>query len=121
MTDFSPTQNYFVCIYLLPDTVRSSSTTIIDHVVMTFDYLLSIFPAFNVILCGDFNRLNCEDIFVNLNCNNIINTATRSNALLDLVIVSNDINDAYNVRTGPPMTNNSVDGKSSDHLTIHCA
>ena len=88
---------------------------------MTFDYLLSIFPAFNVILCGDFNRLNCEDIFVNLNCNNIINTATKSNALLDLVIVSNDINDAYNVQTGPPVTNNSVDGKSSDHLTIHCA
>lgn len=104
---------HFVCIYIPPSSVTRSSSDVLTFISQNIDDLLIQHPEFNVIITGDFNRLNINVLLHDFDLVNIVNVPTRHNALLDLVLVSNTISPLFQVEVGPPIS-------TSDHRTILC-
>jgi hypothetical protein len=99
-----------LCIYVPPDVSRSHSSDVNCFIVENFDTLLSQYPDFDVIICGDFNSLPCN--FSNdLNVSNIVKSPTRGNSSLDLFFASDPISAKFNATVRSPIGN-------SDHRSV---
>ena len=99
-----------LCVYVPPDRSRSSAVEINAYIVDNFDHLLTMYPNYDVIICGDFNRLPC--LFSNdLSTVNIVFSPTRSDAVLDLIIVSEEIASHFDVSVQSAIGN-------SDHCCV---
>jgi len=100
----------FILIYIPPQENNNSDidAQLSDYV----DRFLNETNAKDIILCGDFNRSNLTILEGEHNLQNIVNVATRKNAILDKMFVTEDLIAIYSeVSTLDPVA-------SSDHLKI---
>jgi hypothetical protein len=70
-------------------------------------------PDYNLLLTGDFNRLDISYLLNSFDLENVVRSPTRGNATLDLVLLSSSLVDQCRVEVGPPVA-------SSDHCSILC-
>ncbi|MEL7306978.1 MAG: reverse transcriptase domain-containing protein [Pseudomonadota bacterium] len=107
---FTELKIVLLCVYIPPDRSRACAVEINAHIVENFDLLLSVYPNYDTIICGDFNRLPCS--FSNDLCvTNIVRSPTRGEAFLDLVFVSEEISSHFNVSVHGAIGN-------SDHCCV---
>ena len=102
-----------LCLYIPPSSVLQSSAGVLNFISTNLDELLLHYPDYHLFLTGDFNRLDISDLLVSFDLKNVVNSPTRGNAFLDLVLLSTPIADQYEVEVGPPIA-------SSDHRVILC-
>ena len=100
-----------VCVYLPPSSVLSSTQDIIEFLISRCDAALSSYPEYDVILCGDLNRLPMKDIASSLDLVDLVREPTRGDVTLDHVFVSSGLAFAYDVSVTAPISN-------SDHCSV---
>ena len=103
----------FTCMYIPPDFAVSHSGLIDDYIVTNVDNFLSYLCDFDVIICGDFNKYDVQDICNQLDLDNMVQEPTRISAFLDYILISKTISASYHVSVESPISN-------SDHRSI-CA
>ena len=75
-----------------------------DYILSLVDRALENDPNQCVIICGDFNRVDHTVFEANLNLTNVVKSATRRDAMLDLILLSDSIVDCYQeVKHLPPL------------------
>jgi len=103
----------FVCIYIPPSSVIQSSSDVLSFITLNLDNILSDFPDYDVIITGDFNRLNVSYLLSAFDLQNVVCVPTRGDAILDLVLLSSSLQNQYETTVGPPVS-------TSDHKTVLC-
>lgn len=101
----------FICVYLPPGPDVQMSVDTDLFLTNNIDQFLSDHPMFDIVLCGDFNRYNCNNICNNCTLSNIVNFSTRSNSYLDKILISSRLESLFSTAKGPPIAN-------SDHSSI---
>lgn len=104
----------FVCIYIPPQSVIRFSHEIIEFITVNLDNLLSLHLNHNIIVTGDFNRLDTDYVSDAFELVNVVSEPTRGDVILDLVLLSKSLVNDYFVSVGPPVS-------TSDHRTIFCS
>ena len=102
-----------VTVYIPPDVVLRKSNNVEEFFIDVLDDLLHVYPNYRLILNGDFNKMPIENLCHMYQVQNIVNKPTRADSVLDLILVSNDISDHFEVSVGPPIG-------QSDHRTLKC-
>ena len=102
-----------VTLYIPPIVALSKHQEVEQFIVDSFDEFLELFPRFELIITGDFNKMPVDNVCQSFNVKNIVHEPTRGDSLLDLVLVSKEIAVQFECLIGPPI------GKS-DHRTIQC-
>ena len=103
-----------ICMYIPPSLTVPSLAAIRDEVANHVEEIWSTSPDQSVIIVGDFNHFDVNRLSNDLGLTDIITKATRGKNILDHVLISQDLKNAYsasNVSYLPPI------GKS-DHLTL---
>jgi hypothetical protein len=103
----------FVCMYIPPDNALSCRSVIDEYVISNCDAFLCSRCDFEVVLCGDFNRYNIQNVLTHLDLVNLVTEPTRGSALLDYFLISLALSTNYTVNVTSPIAN-------SDHSSI-CA
>ena len=101
----------FVCIYIPPSVVIHSSNEVISFISENLDRVMMKYPNYEIIMTGDFNRMNVSYLLNAFDLNNTVQCPTRGDAVLDLVLISSSISDQYSTTVGPPVS-------TSDHNTV---
>lgn len=99
---FSSFGFWLVTLYIPPEiSLRKTfvNSFIIDHV----DSIQNVMPNAEIIVCGDLNRLNPDDIKNSLNLLDLHKKPTYGDAQLDYVLASYTIADYYKVTDFPPL------------------
>ena len=91
-----------------PQIVTSSHDLVSRFLIDTVDSFLNEYPTFDVMLCGDFNRLKVENICSNCNLSNVHNQATYGDAELDYVLISESAASFYSVFKVDPIDVSTV-------------
>ena len=106
---------YVICLYIPPAISHLSLREIHDELVHEIDALLAQSPQRRFIVLGDFNHFNSDDLCGDLDMVDIIKNPTRGPNILDHILVSQNLSEAYrseNVIYNAPIGN-------SDHLTLY--
>ena len=103
-----------VTFYIPPDVALAKFKDVEEFIIDVLDDYLRVYPNFDLILNGDFNKMPIENLCLTFHVQNIVHEPTRCDSLLDLILVSNDIVNEFEVVVGPPI------GKS-DHRTLKCS
>ena len=85
-----------------------------DLLIEEADHLWAKRPNSDLIFAGDFNHFNVVDFCKDLDLTDIVKKPTRANNILDHILVSRGLREAYqvsNVRYNAPIAN-------ADHLTV---
>ncbi|MEL7307471.1 MAG: reverse transcriptase family protein, partial [Pseudomonadota bacterium] len=94
---------FVVGCYIPPQIVSSSHESLSRFLIELIDTLLNEHPHFDVMLCGDFNRLRTDFICRNCNLLNIHNKCTYGNAELDYILISENAASSYFVSKADPI------------------
>jgi hypothetical protein len=94
--------------YIPPQVASSLCDSVSSFLIDTIDSLLNEYPTFDVILCGDFNRLRVSDICSHCNLFNLHNNTTYGDAELDYILVSENLVSNYSVCKASPIDVSSV-------------
>ena len=103
----------FVCIYIPPSSSIKYPSEVVSFISNNLDSFLTSHPDSDIILTGDFNRLDVSYVLHAFDLIDLIKSPTRGDAILDHVFVSSPLENLCNVDVGPPIS-------SSDHKTILC-
>lgn len=100
-------------IYVPPGLHKPEHDAIADYITDAFDIFLTSFPDDKLCIAGDFNDFKTDFLVDNFNLISRVGDATRKDALLDQVWMSDDLGDIYphDADIGPPLG-------SSDHNCI---
>ncbi len=79
-----------------------------DFIIQNVDLVLKKVPSYDLIVCGDFNRFNVNDICLSLNLVNVHNKPTYGCAELDYILISEDLIENYMVTTCSPFDRSKV-------------
>jgi len=101
----------FALIYIPPQLITKDKSDIISFLIKIFDEHLIKHPDDNLCVIGDFNRTDTTDLESHHNLTNIINKATRKDAVLDLCLVNSSKINKYCSLVKDPIGN-------SDHNLI---
>ena len=93
----------FVTIYVPPETALRESYLVNNFLIDHVEEIHTTIPDFEIILCGDLNRLNTGDVITSLNLNDLHEKPTYGDAQLDYVLVSENLSDRYTVTDSPPI------------------
>lgn len=94
--------------YVPPQAVSANRDIISRFIVESVDSCLIDNPTFDVVLCGDFNRLNVDVISRNCNLVNLHKQATYGLAELDYILISENVASVYSVCKADPIDTSSV-------------
>jgi len=106
---------YVICLYIPPSISQLSLHDIHDNLVHEVDALLSRSPQRRLVILGDLNQFNCDDLSCDLDMFDIIKNPTRGPNILDHILISKNLFEVYrsdNVVYNAPIGN-------SDHLTLY--
>ena len=107
------TKRFLIVTFCIPpDVALSKFKDVEEFIIDVLDDYLRVYPNFDLILNGDFNKMTIENLCLTFHVQNIVHEPTRCDSLLDLILVSNDIVNEFEVVVGPPI------GKS-DHRTLN--
>ena len=99
--------------YIPPSLSVSESELIVTYLTDCIDEIKITNPDTKVIVCGDFNRLDCSTLQTNHNLRNRVSSATRNTAILDIILLDDLLYHEYPICTVlPPIS-------SSDHNLVH--
>lgn len=105
---------FLVCVYFPPDLLIRDLKVFHEEIVQKFDQLLTENPDHNVIIAGDFNHFNVDNLCTDLSLLDLVKQPTRGRNILDHVLVSDSLSEFYNenlVDYDAPIGN-------SDHKTV---
>ena len=103
------TASIIFCVVYHPPRAPTAQL-LINHIIDTADALRVRYPAAKLVICGDFNRLNIDDILSQLHLTQVVGFPTHGQATLDLIIT--DLSQQYlSPQPLPPM------GRSN-HLSV---
>ena len=94
---------FIIGCYIPPQVVSSSHDLVSDFLIDLIDTLLIERTSFDVMLCGDFNRLEMDFICRNCNLLNKHNCNTYGKAELDYILISENIASFYSVTKADPI------------------
>ena len=94
--------------YVPPQTVASHHNDVIQFFIHFIDTFLDQYPLYDVLLCGDLNRLKVDSICNSCNLVNIHNHATYGEAELDYILISESVVSSYSVHRTTPIDESSV-------------
>ena len=106
-------QVVFVALYVPPNEAVRASSSISDLLIDKIDNVMEIFPNFEVILCGDLNRMDISQLCTSLNLRNIFNKPTYGNSQLDYILLSDDLCSDFSISDFPP-----IDLSKTPHLCL---
>ena len=91
----------------------SVHTKISDFFIQSTDDLLTFFPSFSVIICGDFNDFDIDKCNTYLGLSKTVSSPTRGDHCLDNILISDDLRRHYVLpaSVGPPIS-------TSDHCSV---
>jgi len=96
-------------LYIPPQVASSAYSRLInDHIIQSLDSALAKYLSYDVIFCGDLNRLNISDICSHFSLANIHGMATYGAAELDYILMSDELAESYSVTTCPPFDRSNV-------------
>ena len=98
-------------IYIPPNLLANENLEIINFLIKTYDEHLIKYPDKNIIICGDFNKIDLKYLEIHHNLLNIINIPTRKDSILDICLVKNKLQDQFDISVREPLS-------SSDHNVI---
>ncbi|MEL7309366.1 MAG: endonuclease/exonuclease/phosphatase family protein, partial [Pseudomonadota bacterium] len=99
---------FVVGCYVPPHVVSRNSDNITRYIIDCIDSCLLDQPTFDVVLCGDFNRLKIETICRNCSLVNLHKQATYDKVELDYILFSESISLFYSVCKADPFDISSV-------------
>ncbi|MEL7307751.1 MAG: endonuclease/exonuclease/phosphatase family protein [Pseudomonadota bacterium] len=99
--------------YVPPQAVNNNHCVVKEFIIDLIDDALNEDSSLEVILCGDFNRLNVNDICRHCNLVNLNEKPTYGNAELDYILLSEDLAANYTVCTAEP-----IDNSSTPHVSL---
>ncbi len=99
--------------YVPPQTVISNHETVSQFFIDLIGSFLDVNPLFDVILCGDFNRLHVDVICNACNLVNPHRNPTYGSAELDYILISENAASSYSVSTTTP-----IDESKTPHLAL---
>lgn len=113
---------FIIGCYIPPQIVSSSHDLVLNFLTELIDFLLTQHPTYDVILCGDFNRLRVDFLCRFCNLVNLHNDVTYGNAELDYVLISENISASYSVSKAEPIDTSTVHHSSLLAIpsTVHC-
>ena len=82
-------------IYIPPVYARRDTVFLSSSIIREIDYLLDTYTNFDIVLCGDLNRFDINDICQNLNLVNCNNKPTYGKAELDYILLSRELSQFY--------------------------
>jgi len=97
-------------VYNPPDSTTQQQKDLVEYLIAGLDTITAKHPDCGIVIMGDFNGLDVNDILANHNLRQIVNESTRGNNILDLIITNLD-----NKYKPPEIT---APLGSSDHNTI---
>ena len=110
---FPALQIVFVALYVPPNQAVRASSSISDLLIDKIDNVMEIFPTFDVILCGDLNRLNISQLCISMNLRNTFDRPTYGNSQLDYILLSDDLCSGYTISEFPP-----IDLSKTPHICL---
>ena len=99
---------FIVGCYVPPQIVASSHDLVVSFLTELIDVLLTQQPSYDVVLCGDFNRLETDFLCRCCNLVNLHNDVTYGNAELDYVLISENAAASYSVCKTEPIDTSIV-------------
>lgn len=99
--------------YIPPQIVISNHEAVLQFFIDFIDSFLNANPLFEVMLCGDFNRLKMHVICNACNLVNLHNDPTYGSAELDYILISENAVSSYSVSTATP-----IDESKTPHLAL---
>lgn len=90
--------------YIPPVFAAQNGHLVSSFIIGEIDRFLSAVPtlSYDVVLCGDFNRLNMSTICLNCDLVNIHRSPTYGSAELDYILISESLKDKYSITTNAP-------------------
>ena len=114
MVDFPHLNLTVLCMYIPPQLNSTSLQTIEDDISLLLDEHLMKRPNRDIIVNGDFNNFNSQQLELDFSLTDIVKKPTRGNSILDHMIISENLKSAYD---SSKMNYASPIGRS-DHLTL---
>ena len=105
---------FIMCVYIPPSLNAESLRNIERMLLRGIDWLLSWKPNYQIIITGDFNHFKVHDFCSALDLTDIVKYPTRSNSILDHILVSKGLSAFYLMDA---VEYNAPIG-SSDHRTL---
>ena len=116
-TFFSSISILSLCIYIPPSVSSADATDIHNYIVLSCDYFSSTLKNHRVLLCGDFNQFNTDDICSALGLSNIVLSPTCGGSCLDKILISECLIASTTCSVGPPISNSDHNSVSA---TVNC-
>jgi len=92
-----------ILLYIPPDTALRNSEAVIENIINGTDEIMRTLPHYDLLLCGDLNRLNPNDVCNSFNLVNMFDKPTYGDAHLDYVLVSENLVNWLNVSEFVPI------------------
>lgn len=104
---------YIICACYIPPNLSSTiNDNIRNYFINCTDFIKNSYPNAKVIIAGDFNNLNVIPLTSQLNLVNVVDKPTRNQAILDLILLEEDLLTSYSdCQLFPPIS-------TSDHNVI---
>lgn len=102
-----------LAMYIPPIAARRHYQIINSFITTTLDQLLIEFPDYDIIVCGDLNKFDVNDVCISFNLVNKYNKPTYGKSELDYILLGGDICDFYNVTDCCP-----IDKSKTPHLSL---
>lgn len=100
-------------LYIPPDTVLRDAEAVIENVINGADDIMRTLPHYELILCGDLNRLDPTDLCNFLNLVDMYDKPTYGDAHLDYVLVTDSLSRRLSVSGFMP-----IDISKVSHLSL---
>ena len=84
----TPNSSFYVAAVYHPPDPPYCPDDLLEHLTNSCDHLLTGNPNSNLIICGDLNQLDYNDFLTQLNLFQMVNTPTRKNKILDVLITN---------------------------------
>lgn len=102
-----------ICVYIPPSLIRDDKDAILNYLTISTDEYLASHQNANVIIMGDFNDFDVEELSSALGLINVVADPTRNDSRLDHILLSDDLLCKYTIPAivGPPLS-------TSDHNCV---
>ena len=107
------TNTLLINMYIPPTPAVQHLDAINSYIIDSVDWFVNSHASCSIILCGDLNRFDTDNICLHLDLNNLVTVPTRGTAILDFLLISTVVSHLYNVSVCAPIS-------SSDHNSIVC-
>ena len=75
-------------VYNPPDTSAQEESELVSYIIHTLDQVCTAHPDCGIVILGDFNKLNIDDVLANYGLKQVVQDPTRGGNILDLIVTN---------------------------------